>query len=96
MAKYVTLKNKETKEERQFKLGFSWTCLLFGPFVPFFRDEKKYGFYSLAIFPFFYIFVNLWLAIMYNGYYVKRKYEKQGWVPISENDKKVLEDYLYI
>ena len=68
---------------KQVKLGFSWTMLFFGVFVPLFRGDIKWFLITLLaamltcgvawfVFPFF-----------YNKVYIKDMIEK-GWLPADE------------
>ena len=68
---------------KQVKLGFSWTMLFLGVFVPLFRGDFKWFLITLLaaaitcgiawfVFPFF-----------YNKIYIKEMIEK-GWLPADE------------
>ena len=38
----INLKHKNTNVVKQVKIGFSWTVLFFGVFVPLFRGDCKW------------------------------------------------------
>ncbi len=76
----LILKNPGTEKLRTAPLGFSWTMLLFGFFVPFIRRDWKGGFVILVFdiitlgiaSVFFAFFYNRWYArrLLHNGYKV--------------------------
>jgi len=89
MATTIRMENIHTKEIRDVPIGFSWTTLLFGVFVPLLRGDIKW----------FFIFLVLaiitggvaWLVIpfIYNKIYVKGLISK-GYVPADDVSKNEL------
>lgn len=81
-------------------VGFSWTTLFFGCFVAIFRKD-----YITALFMFILGVVlgylleevaaiyHLLLAFAYNKYYTKNLVEKEGFVPVNEQDEELLKQY---
>ena len=68
---------------KQVKLGFSWTMLFLGVFVPLFRGDFKW-----AIITFLASLVTCGIAwfvfpFIYNKIYIKDMIEK-GWMPADE------------
>lgn len=68
---------------KQVKLGFSWTMLFLGVFVPLFRGDFKW-----AIITFLASLVTCGIAwfvfpFIYNKIYIKEMIEK-GWLPADE------------
>ena len=68
------------------KIGFSWTMLFFGFFVPLIRGDVKWTIISLLLA--FFTFGLSWLVLpfIYNKIYVKEMFEK-GWIPGDEMSK---------
>lgn len=65
------------------KVGFSWTMLLFGFFVPLVRGDWKWAILSLAL---SFITAGIcWIVLpfFYNKFYIKGLIEK-GWLPADE------------
>ena len=85
---------------KQVKLGFSWTTLFFGFFVPLLRGDGKnaiiflvvgllagvIGFFTMGIPGIIYI---IYIAMKYNSMYAKDLIEK-GWKPATDLDKQLL------
>lgn len=75
---HVVLTKVGTNQKVDVKLGFSWTSLFFGPFVPLLRRDWKwlivqiivYDLFLKFLMPFFWI---AWLvfAFMYNELYLR-------------------------
>ncbi|WP_057787068.1 hypothetical protein [Weissella minor] len=100
----ITLSNgNETKTP---KVGFSWTVLLFGFFVPLLRKDFKWAiiiFLSQFILgggpillgdsdrSFIALVANLVFSFIYNKLYIKELI-KNGYKPSNEASKKVLDD----
>lgn len=84
----VFLKNKYGAM-KQVKVGFSWTMLFFGFFVPLIRGDWKWTIISLLIGVFTCGIANLVLAFIYNKIYIKDLIES-GWCPADETAANVL------
>lgn len=91
---FITLKNP-SGILIQAKVGFSWTMLFFGMFVPFLRGDIKWfltslllGFlswgFSWFVFPFF-----------YNSIYIKERLA-EGYSPANKESRKILKQYGFI
>jgi hypothetical protein len=74
---------------KQVKLGFSWTMLFFGIFVPLFRGDLKWTILSLILVFITSGFAWLILPFFYNRMYVKSLLES-GWYPADEMSKNAL------
>lgn len=86
----VNLKHNQTGAVKQTKLGFSWTTLFFGLFVPLFRGDFKW-FAFMIIFPII-TFGIAWLIFpfIYNKMYIKDLIEK-GYIPSDDYSKSQLQ-----
>jgi hypothetical protein len=85
----VNLKHKDTGVVKTAPLGFSWTTLFFGIFVPLIRGDIKWFIISLVI---AIVTAGLgWFVIpfIYNKIYIKNLIEK-GYVPADEASKQAL------
>lgn len=74
---------------KQVKLGFSWTMLFFGIFVPLFRGDLKWTILSLILVIITSGFAWFFLPFFYNRMYVKSLLEK-GWYPADEISRDIL------
>ncbi|EGC92637.1 hypothetical protein HMPREF9402_0025 [Turicibacter sp. HGF1] len=82
---------------KEVKVGFSWTILFFGFFVPLFRQDWIWGvsmfFVSVALMVLKVYYLNpifyLIMAIIYNKLYIENLLS-EGWRPASENDERIL------
>jgi len=85
----LNFRQKDTGLLKTAPLGFSWTMLLFGIFVPLFRGDVKWFFYSLIIA--FVTFGIGWLVLpfLYNKIYIKNLIKK-GYVPADDYSDKAL------
>jgi len=91
----IHLKHPTTNLVKEVKLGFSWTTLFFGAFVPLIRGDLKWFiiFFIIAI-----ITGGLaWFIIpfLYNKIYIKGLLEK-GFVPADDLTKNILVQKGYI
>ena len=89
MAVNIRMENIHTKEIKEAVIGFSWTSLLFGAFVPLLRGDLLWFviFMILAI-----MTMGLaWLAVpfIYNKMYIKKLIEK-GYIPADDVTKNEL------
>ena len=74
---------------KQVKLGFSWTMLFFGIFVPLFRGDLKWTVLSLIL-----VIITSGLAwfvlpFIYNKLYIKSLLEN-GWFPADEMSRNAM------
>ena len=79
MAKEVMLRHPTTGVVKKGLYGFSWTTLLFGPFVPLCRRDYGTFFVLLLLCLLFGIFASIGFAFVYNKQYT-RKLLEQGYV----------------
>lgn len=68
---------------KQVKVGFSWTTLFFGFFVPLIRGDWKWGLIILLVSCATCGLANIVFAFIYNKQYLADMIEK-GWVPADE------------
>lgn len=68
---------------KQVKLGFSWTMLFFGFFVPLFRGDLKWTLISLVLSFVTCGFAWFVLPFIYNKAYIKELLYA-GWVPADD------------
>lgn len=87
----VNLVNVETKEQKQVALGYSWTFLFFGWFVPLFRGDWKWFSITLAatiVIGWFTAGVGAWvLSALFAGFYNKLSAKdllEKGFEPADE------------
>ena len=86
----VTLKNSNTGMVKTAELGFSWTGLFFGIFVPMVRGDWK-GFFLWLLIDICTAGIG-WLIFpfVYNKSYIKRLINDKGFLPSSEYDKNAM------
>jgi hypothetical protein len=79
----VNMVNETTRQVKQRKIGFSWTTLFFGWFVPLFRGDWKWciimfllGFVSFGV-------SSIVFAFLYNKIHMNDLIE-QGYKPMDE------------
>lgn len=75
----ITLYNPQSKDMQTIRLGYSFTMLLFGFFVPFFRRDWKTGFILMLCDILSLSAVSVIFAWFYN-YYDVRRLIKKGYV----------------
>lgn len=78
----INMKNS-TGIIKQVKLGFSWTMLLFGIFVPLVRGDFKWFLITLLVSVITCGIAWLVFPFIYNKIYIKELLEK-GWLPADE------------
>jgi len=83
----VTLKDSKSGLVKTTKVGYSWTMLFFGFFVPLLRGDWKWTLISL----FLYGFANIIFSFFYNDIYIKDLLA-DGYKPATDADKKVLKE----
>ena len=94
----ITLKKK--KDIKQAKIGFSWTVLFFGFFVPLLRGDWL-GFTIMVIMTLLSMiapvfgFAYILFPFLYNKYYIKDLL-KDGYKPASKTSKDILESKGFI
>lgn len=71
------------------KIGFSWTVLFFGFFVPLFRGDAKWAIFMMIADVLTFWLANFLLCFLYNGIYVKDLLEK-GYYPSDDYSLGVL------
>lgn len=71
-------------------VGFSWTTLFFGAFVPLFRGDWLYFLIVLIAQFVTYGLASIIFAFVYNGIYTKNLIEKFNYAPNDEYSKKQL------
>ena len=74
---------------KQVKLGFSWTTLFFGIFVPLYRGDLKWTILSLILVVLTSGLAWLILPFLYNRLYIKGLLEK-GWYPADPMSRNAL------
>lgn len=88
----VNLKNPSTGEVKQCKVGFSWTMLFFGFFVPLLRGDWKWLVIMLLINACTIGIAQLVMAFLYNKFYLKDLVER-GFEPASDTDHTILQQH---
>lgn len=97
----ATIYRRYDNQYRTVKLGFSWTTLFFGGFVPLIRGD-----FLWAIIMFLFgvsgwltpfgggtFLIHLIFGIFYNRIYLNKQL-KSGWVPASQVDGEMINRYL--
>lgn len=74
---------------KQVKLGFSWTMLFFGFFVPLLRGDIKWTILSLVLSFFTAGLAWFVLPFIYNKSYIKGLLY-DGWLPADEHSRSAL------
>ena len=88
----------EIGQGKEIKIGFSWTMLFFGVFVPLFRSDWKW-FVILVIANIIFLQVNLAFlptlifCFLYNKLYARDLYNA-GYRGMSEADEKIFLNYI--
>ncbi|AXJ12915.1 MULTISPECIES: DUF2628 domain-containing protein [Streptococcus] len=102
----LNLINQDTNQTKNVKVGFSWTTLFFGPFVPLFRkDWKWFGIMlsvtvlTVAVSVMFDIeppsgIVGIIFSFFYNNEYIKDLVTK-GWEPLTQEDEDIYEEKVH-
>ena len=84
----VNLKN-QAGVVKNCKVGFSWTMLFFGLFVPLTRGDLKWTILSLIISLVTFGLGWLVMPFVYNKLYIKGLLES-GYLPATDEDKNIL------
>ena len=85
--------------QKQGFVGFSWTMLFFGFFVPLFRGDLKWAaimFFGTILLGFATLGIGggvlgIVMSFVYNKIYIKDLIEK-GWKPVGEENRLLLEE----
>ena len=85
----LNFKHKDSGVIKTAPLGFSWTLLLFGIFVPMLRGDWKWFFISLLLFLLTAGIAWFIVPFFYNKIYIKNLMEK-GYIPADDFSKKIL------
>jgi len=85
----INLKHKDTGVVKTAPIGFSWTSLFFGVFVPLIRGDIKWFFMGLAIAIFTLGIGWIFIPFIYNKIYIKNLMEK-GYIPADDFSKQTL------
>ena len=89
MAKEIRLKHEASGMVEKAVIGFSWTTLFFGIFVPLLRGDWKWVFIGLVI-TFFTMGIGwIFIPFIYNKSFVKGLLLK-GYKPADEESKQAL------
>lgn len=91
----IDLKNPSTNEIVTKKIGFSWTTLLFGYFVPLFRKDWKWFFIMLITGFLTSGISSIVLAFIYNKFHINDLLIK-GFLPTNETAKQILIDKNFV
>lgn len=70
-------------------IGFSWTTLFFGFFVPLFRGDWKWVLIMLVLGLCSFGLANFILCFLYNSFYTKSLLEK-GYIPADDFSRNLL------
>jgi hypothetical protein len=89
MATEVHLKNDQGVLAKGF-VGFSWTCLFFGFFVPLFRGDWKWFLIMLIVCLCTFGLANLVLCFIYNRIYTKALLVDKNFFPSDDYSKSLL------
>lgn len=76
LRKTLILKNPRTEQIKFAPLGFSWTFLLFGFCVPFYRRDWLWGIPTLIGYIMTFGLISIPLAFIYNKYYARSLFKK--------------------
>ena len=74
---------------KEVKVGFSWTMLFFGLFVPLLRGDWKWAIFALLLSAITFGIGWLVLPFLYNKIYIKGLIEK-GWLPVDDRGRQAL------
>lgn len=86
---YVNLKNPNTDEVKQCKLGFSWTMFFFGFWSCVFRADWKWTIITFLLGCCTLSLSDIVMAFLYNKLYVKELLE-EGFTPVNGTDRQIL------
>lgn len=93
----IQLKNKYTQQVTEAPVGYSWTILLFGAFVPLFRKDwsSTLVLMVLNLSVFFLggyiaeLVIDAVFAALYNKYYIA-KMLANGWEPLNKSSQEAI------
>ncbi len=89
---FIDLKSPTTNEIVSRKIGFSWTTILFGYFVPLFRKDWKWFFIMLIAGIFTSGLSGFVFAFLYNKLHIHTLLSK-GFQPANELSRQILVDH---
>jgi hypothetical protein len=92
----LKLKQQTTGLIKEVKIGFSWTCLFFGGFVPLFRCDWLWLFLYIIFTSITFGLFWLIFPFIYNRIFIKNLIEKRGYVPSDEIASNILVQKGYI
>ncbi len=75
---------------KEVKIGFSWTTLFFGPFVPACRDDWNWVVIMLLFNYFTYGITLFGFPFVYNRIYIKGLIMNKGYRPTTAEDEFIL------
>jgi hypothetical protein len=90
MAK-VSLLHREMRVRKEVKWGFSWTTLVFGPFVPLVRADLKWALLMVVAAPLTAGITWLLCPFFYNRFYV-HDLLKRGYLPDDTWSRQVIRE----
>ncbi|MCI5635577.1 MAG: DUF2628 domain-containing protein [Sarcina ventriculi] len=85
----VTLLNKNTKQIKRIKVGFSWTTFFFGCFPALFRGDWKWGLIQIVCAICTFGLSSLLFAFIYNKLYINDLL-KSGYIAGDESSELIL------
>lgn len=85
----ITLFNKTTGTMKEAKIGFSWTTLCFGVFVPLTRSDWKWAAIQFLLGLITFGFSWLVMPFIYNKFYIRELFEK-GYYPTREEEAQMI------
>ena len=87
----VTIEDKKNQLVKEAPVGFSWTVLIFGGFVPLIRGDWAWFFIMLIANFITFSIANILFAFIYNRIYLQNSLKKGFKVKSYEGDKKLIE-----
>ena len=87
----VTIEDKKNKIVKEAPVGFSWTVLFFGGFVPLVRGDWAYFFIMLIASIVTFGISGIIFAFIYNRIYLQNSLNKGFKVKSYDGDKKLIE-----
>jgi hypothetical protein len=85
----ITLIQKSSGLTQDAKLGFSWTCLFFGPFVPLCRGDWKWTAIAWGVYLVTGGLFHLVFPFIYNKIYIKELIQN-GFSPNNDSSRGLL------
>ena len=88
----LTLEDKKNHIIKEAPVGFSWTTLIFGAFVPLFRADWGWFFIMLVVNIITFSIASIIFAFIYNRIYIQNMMKKGFKVKSYIGDKKLIEN----